>query len=269
MLAELALTPRSGKANLTADELRVAESLDLPLLGFGLRRYGSGNEVGGGVTVYALRQDLLRASIGVAGTTRGGFELVQGAGHYVPASEAAITAGFDWGTSDDGPPVRLDLAWRTFGVDRLDGKEVFAEGDQFESRIDGIRRSGDLVGRAWVRMVLKQDNQAPANSLVGAYRANSGNAYVLGASLDRPWGEHVRPGLLVEHVQVQRSDEFGRNGYVTGAGPVVTWALDENSSADASLTIYWGRLKGLAGGSDSGLTGLTFALGVRTRRPSR
>jgi hypothetical protein len=267
-LVQLALTPASGKSKLTGDQLRVAQSVGLPLFGFGLRQYGSGTEIGGGATAYLFRTDERRVSVGVAMTTRGKFELARGEGQYQPASEWALTAGADLGTSDDGPPLRIDLAWRSFGTDELDGREVFAEGDQLESRIDGVRRIGPRVWRGWMRATFKQENQAPGTStLPDGYRARSGDGFAVGVSADWAWGERARPGLLLEHVRVGGSDELGRNGRVFGAGPVLGWAIDEHSSADLSATFYWGTLDGLPGGDDSNLTGFALALGLRTRRP--
>jgi hypothetical protein len=122
-----------------------------------------------------------------------------------------------------------------------------------------------------MRGVLKQENRAPGDgtALFPDYRASSGDALVLGASVDQPWGEHASAGILLEHARVSGSDELGRNGWVIGLGPVVGRSLGDAAIVDLSLTYALGRLEGVAGGDDSDLSGWALAIGLRTRSAER
>jgi hypothetical protein len=267
LLLKLTATAPSGKRELDAKELQVVEAIGHPLLGFGLRHYGTGFEGGGSATWGPIEAPGSRVTVGVGGLVRGAYRLFQGASDFHPASEWAATTGLDLGTSSrpTGVPVRLDLTYRGFGTDRLGDVDVFKEGAQFEIQAQGL---ADRVPFHWsgvLRSVLKSDNTTlgPAGSAVADFKANSGSAAVVLLGVDHDAGSKGRLGLVAEHDLVTGSDASGRDGSVTGVGPHGQLSLEGGTSLDLTTRYWWGRVDAASGGGRHDIHGVSAELELR------
>jgi hypothetical protein len=160
--------------------------------------------------------------------------------------------------------MRFDLTYRAFGVDQVDGRDVFEEGDQLELRV-GAEDIGDRLHlRGTLRTLLKGDNTTrdPADSTVFNVRANSGSAVFLRLTGDVPWRQRFRVGLEGEFNLVGRSDSFGRNGVAFGLGPTFELPIGANASGRLRAAYAIGSLEGPPGRGSLGLSGFMLSFGL-------
>lgn len=274
LLLQGGVTAPSGQWALDPEEMSVAHALGFPVLGFGLKEYGSGLNLGGAATIAFPMSPSANLSIGVGGIHRGEFTLQAGGGSYRPALERALTAGLDLGTlrtDGSGQPLHLDATYRSFGDDEIDGVKVFAEGDQLELQAEGRSASVNMRSYALARAVLKSENTifTTTGSAVASFKASSGDGYFVRAGLDRPMRGSLRAGGEFEWNHVVGSDTFGRNGTAYGAGPSLISPLGTGGIIlELRGLILWGNIEGTNGGSDSDLRGFSISANFQWRPPS-
>ena len=267
LLLKLTATAPSGKTRLDDDDLLIVEALGHPLLGFGLRHYGTGFEVGGSTTWGLIEAQSHRLTIGGGGLVRGPYRLFKAAPDFHAAAEWAMTTGFEMGMSgaQGGAPVRIDLTYRDFGTDRLGAIGVYREGAQLEMLGQGVADRSPFYWTGTVRGVLKSDNRilAPPGSAVADFKASSGDLVGILLSVDRALGSGTRLGLLLEDNVLAGSDASGRNGNVIGIGEHLAFPLGSGMSLRLSSQYWWGRVDAVSGGPRHDFHGVSVGMQLR------
>jgi hypothetical protein len=274
LLVQAGIIPPSGRWGLDAEEMAVSQAIGLPVLGFGLKQYGSGLQRGGAATIAFPFSPTANFTVGVGGIHRGKYRLQEGGGDYSPASEWALTSGLDLGTPDPGgagQPVHLDATYRLFGEDEVDGARAFAEGDQVELQVEGRTGGAAMRSHGFARVVLKGENTvfSSVGATVSSLKASSGDGYFARLGFDRPLRSGLRGGADLEWNHVTGSDTFGRNGTAYGIGPALISPLGRGGATlELRGMFQWGVIEGTSGGPDSDLSGFSIFANFRWRPPS-
>ncbi len=262
LMLQTGVTVPSGKHALSVSDLAITQLTSLPVLGYGLKRYGRGLEWGAGATLaFPLASGAAVGSIGAGTVLRRPYQLMVEREDYQPASEFAVTGGAGLGPAGTGGrPLHLDATYRLFGKDRIGGQDLFEEGDQLELQARGRTGGEGLQTQAAVRAVLKGDNLAiaPADAAIGSLKSNSGNSVFARLRASRPVGR-LRAGLAGEWDVTTGSDSFGRDGHAFGAGPTLDLPLGEQLRLQLDGEYLWGTLDGIAGSGSIALHGLALS----------
>jgi len=267
LLLKLTGTVPSGKQNLDSGQLEVVEAIGRPLLGFGMRHYGTGFEGGGSATWSLIAEPDRRITVGVGGLMRGPYRLFEGAGDFRPASEWAATCGASLVTALDQTrvPILIDLTVRGFGTDRLGDADVFKEGAQVEFQAQGLADEGPIHTNAVLRGALKADNATlePAGNTVASFKSNSGSSVVALLGVDHDLGSSHRLGLVSEFSFIRGSEAPGRNGSAIGVGPHGRFSLGSGVALELTAQYWRGQIDALPGGARDALHGASVELLLR------
>jgi hypothetical protein len=267
LLLKLTATAPSGKRNLDSDELEVVGAIGRPLLGFGVRHYGTGFEGGGSATWCLIAEPDRRVSVGVGGLMRGPYRLFEGADDFHPASEWAATGGASVVTNVGlmRVPILIDLTYRGFGTDRWGSADVFKEGEQIEFQAQGLADAGPFHWNGVLRSALKSANATlePSGSAIASFKSNSGSSVAVLLGMDHDWGPSRRLGPVAEFDLVTGSEAPGRNGSAIGLGPHGRFDLGSGVALELAAQYWWGSIDALSGGARDTLHGASIELTLR------
>lgn len=237
MLQGGANLPTGGTA-LDLDELTVVQALSSPLLGFRLKHYGEGFNVGGGAALALPVGGSATFGLGGGFVRRGSYEFLDGDDDYQPGAEVSGSAGLDF-QNGDVPIVRFDATYRMFGEDELGDQPIFEEGDQIELQATASTPPSPFMARATVRSVMKEDNTAisGAGEEIESTTLDAGRSVQLDGALSYGISEAARIGVAGEFLQFSGAADSSQDGQTFGVGP--TFDLGLGSRARLGLEALW------------------------------
>ena len=255
----------TGRTGLDAEELEVARILSHPVLAFRLKEYGRGLDLSAGLALAVPLAPGISAGIGGGFMAHGAYALVEDGADYTPGSEISLSAGVDFGGTEDSPaPVRLDAVWRTFARDEVEGQEVFEEGDQLTFEASGRTGSGKLAASLTGRIVTQSDNTifTSEGETVESFRTPAGTLGLMIAAADLPVSSWLRLGLEAELSRFSGSEGGSRDGQAYGAGPIATLILGKHAHLTARARLLSGSLETGTEGAEIDLSGTHIAVGI-------
>lgn len=232
----------TGRKALDPAELRVAQALGNPLLGFRMKHYGEGLDLSGGGAVAFPLGASLTAAAGAGFVYRGEYEFVAGQPDFQPGEEISVSAGLDFTGGTSSPAVRLDASYRLFGPDRLDGDDIFDEGNQIELQATSrMRPAGARVDLA-ARVVSKEDNAIlnPAGSDVEKVATDAGTAYFGRGETGLVRGRAFF-GVAGDVTRFEGTAASEQVGTVFGVGPVLELALGDAAQVRVGGQVLFGQ----------------------------
>jgi hypothetical protein len=200
-----------------------------------------GAALGGGMTL----------SLGTGFVARGDYTFLEDLGEFEPANEISFSAGIDvrGGSAVLG---RFDATLRLFEQDRLQGVEIYEEGNQLDlSASLNARRTG-LAGLVSARVILKADDTLfqEAGQLVSGTKQSPGTGAFLRVAVDAPLVRRVRAGTAFEWDHYSGSDAILEDGNLLGAGPIVELGLARQLRLRVAALYSTGTLDGTGGEPD-------------------
>jgi len=271
----------TGPTDLSDDEVRVSRAVSNQVLGFRTNRYGAGFDLFGNVLFAWPLGSRYSAGGAIGFARRGAFDYApdaaSGLGEVDPGDEFFLSAGGSYLGRQEGRALslNLDLTYRLFGSDRVEGTEVFAEGNQIELLAAGALDTERWRLSARLHSAFKSDNSlegsalewSAGSALEDVVLANvTGDLFGAGATLIyrltpvwdagaairySRYGEVSAEGVRKESSVAQRG-----SASVFEVGPTVTWAPRE----DLSFTLGGGVPFGSADGGDVTLSGYDLFL---------
>lgn len=231
----------TGQTALSEEEVRVATLLAPHVLGFRLRNYGSGFDVDLGVAAGGSLGPSITVGGGVNALLRGAYDLDEST-EYGPGNEFALTLGID--ARGEGLAGTVDVVYRMFAADEVDGSESFQEGDQIEiSALAAIR------GQRWgldvlLKDVIKADNEFLTTLPPGLdNRVANGNNLWFDVSPRYQPSERWALKALFDLVMVEQSQQQDTSAWAVGFGLGAEARLTSEAIAEV-------RLARLTGGSE-------------------
>jgi hypothetical protein len=255
----------TGRNGLDAEELGVARILSHPVLAFRLKEYGRGLDLSAGLALAVPLAPGIAAGIGGGFLAHGAYALVEDGDDYTPGNEISLSAGVDFGGTQDSPaPVRLDAVWRTFARDEVEGQEVFEEGDQLTFEANARTGSGKLAASLTGRIVMQSDNTifTGEGETVESFRTPAGTLGLVIGAADLPVSSWLRLGIEAELSRFSGSEGSARDGQAYGAGPIATLILGEHAHLTARARLLTGSLEAGDDGAEIDLSGTHIALGI-------
>jgi hypothetical protein len=228
----------TGRTHLNEDEVRVATLIAPNVLGFRLRNYGSGLDLDLGMAVGGSLGGSVTVGGGISGLVRGSYDLDE-VSKYRPGNELALTAGID--ARRQSLAGTLDLVYRIFGADQVDGTDSFQEGDQLEITAVAALRGERWGADATLKDVVKADNQFLTTLPPGLDNrvANGNNLWLDLAPRYQPVDRWVMKALFdVVLVAQSQQQDTSASAYGLGIGSEVR--LTPEAIADLRLTRLWG-----------------------------
>jgi hypothetical protein len=266
----------TGPTDLSEDEVRVSRAISNEVLGFRTNRYGAGLDLFGSVLFAWPLSNSVSAGGGVGVARRGAFDYApdaeNGLGEVDLGDEFFASAGASYlrRRETGGTSFNLDLTYRLFGTDQVEGTEVFEEGDELVLLATAAHETERVRLAGRVRGVFKGDNSLMGTALewnAGTDLDNlvqssiAGDRFDLGCDLAYRltpiWSvsgvvRHSRFGEAIAEGGEEKSSVASRGkANVTELGPAVTWEATET----LLLRLGFGFLFGSAEDGDADLSG--------------
>ena len=212
LLAGLILGLPTGKSEVDDDEESVVGVVANRILGFPMKRFGEGFDVGARIVRGFSPSRGVALSAGAGYLLKGEYPFRRNGSSsvdYRPGDEIFAAAGAEWEGRRGGTVFRLagDLRYRMFGKDRRNGEDFYEEGDQIDILLDGsVRFSGGGMLAARSFLVFKGD---------GSEEGVFGNVSLDSLSLERfllrsMTGDYREFALGYTHPVTPRADLSGR-----------------------------------------------------------
>lgn len=253
--------PTGGTA-LDLDELTVVQALSSPLLGFRLKHYGEGFNVGGGAAIALPLGESATLGLGGGFVQRGAYEFVEGDEDYQPGTEISGSTGLDF--NREGVPVlRLDATYRMFGEDELGEEAIFEEGDQIELQASASTVPAPLAARARVRAVIKDDNTVftGEGENIESITLDAGRSVQVDGGLSYGISEAARIGIAGEFLQFSGDADGARDGYTFGVGPTLELGLGARARLGLEALYLSGQTDDIEDIPGADLSGFSISLG--------
>ncbi len=158
LLLSLGVSLPCGESEYNEEQLRVANILAEPILGFRLRRLGHGLDWDMGLAYgLSLMDNLL---LGLAGgyMINGEYRFEKARRDaFKPGNEFVCSLGLEW--KKNLHAVKTSVLFRDYAHDRLAGKKIFLQGSQFEFDVSYQAKAGRLTGHLRLHEILKGDNE--------------------------------------------------------------------------------------------------------------
>lgn len=252
VLLQAGLGLPSGTKELDNEQLSVAQALSHPLLGYRLKTYGQGLDLSAGAATAFPLGGSGAFGLGIGLVSHGAYTLVEDGDDYKPGLETSFTAGFDLGgiasgkgaASGGGSPLRVDLSYRTYGKDELDGTEIFQEGAQIEGQVTVAAGRQGPHFEASLRAVAKSDNTVFQGSgeTVEELKDKPGTSLRADTHLDFPVGGQARLGVAAELHRFSGADVPALNGTTFGVGPSLALFLSPRASISLGGQLLGGSI---------------------------
>jgi hypothetical protein len=273
----------TGKTELTDSEALVSRALSNQFLGFRTNRSGEGLDLFGNAFVAWPVSRRWSLGAGAGFTKKGSYEYASesanGLGEIAPGDEISVSGGLSYLRRGElsSKSLNLDLSYRAFGSDEVEGVTLFEEGDEFEIFARGALDTERWRWDARVRAVMKSDN-----AFVGSAVGWSAPDTLENLLLSNITGDYVETGAGVMYRLTPRwdlgarvaFDRFGAVEVVGGAsegsvaargaarvleiGPAMTW----RPSRRFALTLGVSALSGSAEDGDVSLGGFDIGIGT-------
>lgn len=259
LLFGLGVNLPTGQTNLDDEQVRAANAISPNVLGFRQRRYGEGFDLDLSVAAGRHIGETVTLGGGVSFLHKGPYDL-DDTSEYDPGSELALTVGADF--QRETVAASGDVVYRLFSKDKLDEADSFEEGAQIELNLRGYLRGERWGLDAWVRDVIKDDNEVLGVPLGTDSRVENGNNLWFGVSPSYQPSDVVAVKGLLDYVAVEQSQQ-----QTTGA-----WALGIGAGVDVQLrpfAIVEARVQKLTGNSEDDsvdLSGWDGVLALRWQR---
>ncbi len=212
LLAGLVFSMPTGKSEMDGDEENVAGVVANRILGFPLKRFGEGFDVGARIVRGFSPSRGVALSAGAGYLLKGEYPFRKNGSSsvdYRPGDEIFAAVGAEWEGRRDGAVLRFagDLRYRMFGKDRRNGEDFYEEGDQIDILLDGsVRFSGGGKLEARSFLVFKGNG-----SEEGVFGEASLDSLVLERFLLRSMtGDYREFALGYTHPVSSRADLAGR-----------------------------------------------------------
>lgn len=217
--------PTGGTA-LDLDELTVVQALSSPLLGFRLKHYGEGFNVGGGAALALPLGESATFGLGGGFVQRGEYEFVEGDEDYQPGTEISGSTGLDF-QSGGFPVLRLDATYRMFGEDELGGEAIFEEGDQIELQAMASTVPAPFAASARVRSVIKDDNTvfSGEGESIESITLDAGRSVQFDGAISYGLSETARIGVAGQFLRFSGAADESQDGQTFGVGPTFDLGL--------------------------------------------
>ncbi len=247
----------TGQTNLSDEELKAATSIAPNVLGFPMKRYGEGLDLDASMALGFEVGPGWAVGGGVDYLLKGPYDL-DSLTEYDPGDEFAVNLGADYRT--DNWISTLDLVFRGYGTDKMNGMDSYADGDQLEVTLRSTWRKGKWGWDLSLRDVYKLESTIITSLTPGSdTRVDNGNN--LWFSLYPMYQPSKIFGLrlVLDFVSVDQAVQQ----------PVGAWAVDFGLGLEARLndvTIIDLRAAWLTGGDESGdleLSGLDGMIALR------
>lgn len=263
-----AFFPHGAEAD--SAELAVARLVGHPLLGFRSRQLSRGMDGHAGIALAQPLSPNIRIGAGAGYTLRGSYTLIEDGGTYEPASEMIVTAGLEFGgAATHAGYIRFDGAWRTFGTDRQDDRDLLQEGDQLEIQVS--TRVGDESGpmaEANARLVHKDDDEVLSAGEGEPNEYSPGLWTRAQVSISDRWTRWLRAGLSGEWTRMSDDDRTLYDGVAWGAGPYFGFDFGPRFNLTIGGGVLGGELDASEESPGADLKGLQTSLTLTWRGAS-
>jgi len=266
----------TGPTDLSEEEVRVSRAISNEVLGFRTNRYGAGLDLFGSVLFAWPLTNTLSAGGGLGAARRGAFDYApdaeNGLGEVDLGDEFFASAGASYlrRSESGGTSLNLDLTYRLFGTDQVEGADVFEEGNELVLLATAARETERIRLTGRVRSVFKGENSLTGSALgwnAGTDLENLVQSSIAGDRLDLGcdltyrltpvWSvsgtiRHSRFGEAIAEGEEEGSSVASRGkANVTELGPALSWDATEA----ILLRIGFGFLLGSADDGDADLSG--------------
>ncbi|MEZ4652696.1 MAG: hypothetical protein R3E12_03580 [Candidatus Eisenbacteria bacterium] len=253
----------TGATGLELDELTVVQALSAPLLGFRLKHYGEGWNVGGGGALAFPVAESATFALGGGFVHRGAYEFVAGDDDYRPGTEVSASTGLDV-QSGEVAVLRLDASYRAFGADQLGGQDIFDEGDQIELQAAAGTPPAPFAASARVRSVIKQDNTAfsSAGEAVEQATLAAGHSVQVEGDLSYALSPRARFGIGGSFLQFAGAEDASQDGHTLGVGPLFDVVLGDRGRVSVQAQWLEGKTNDVDGVAGLDLSGFDVSFGL-------
>ena len=254
--------PTGGTA-LDLDELSVVQALSSPLLGFRLKHYGEGFNVGGGAALALPLGESATFGLGGGFVQRGAYEFVEGDEDYQPGTEISGSTGLDFNRGG-APVLRLDATYRMFGEDELGDEAIFEEGDQLELQASASTVPAPFGASARVRSVIKDDNTvfSGEGENIESITLDAGRSVKIDATISYGLSEAARIGVAGEFLQFSGAADAAQDGHTFGVGPTLNLGLGSRARLGLEAMYLSGQTDDVDSFPGVDLSGFSIGFGL-------
>ena len=219
----------TGKTGLSSDEFGLSRILSENVFRFRLPSWGQGLNTKIGLAAAHPVRDNMVLGAGVNYVIKQAYHpLEDGTIEYQPGDEFNIFFGFDLQFSDIGR-WNADFVYTLYGVDRLNGSEVFGSGNRLMVHTSVLLGIGDGFLSAFLRWRQKGKNEYWMGTTLESEILNSNGSQI---ELDAVWefyrNEDWRFNFLAEG-RLYAKNEYGERGSrIFGGGVGLTYRLQQN-----------------------------------------
>lgn len=243
----------TGQKKLTDEQQRLLTWLSSDFLSFPARNPGEGlNLFAQAGAALPAGQWVFGAS--VAGHLAGKYEPFDNGREYQPGSRLIL----DFGTERIWPAdhkLTADLIVVYSTEDKLEGRSIFRDGVQFDTRVHGILMLGKNSLEGGLRYILRGKDEQPGTDaeLVAESDKRHGDEFRLHAALRLPASQSVGLWASVDGKLLSANDYpkaspfFEDAARLTGFGGGIDFALGPRSSAGAGIRVWAGSSDGALG----------------------
>jgi len=245
----LGLNLPSGRHELEANELPVAQLISIHALGLRTNYFGGGFDVNAGLAAAYPTGDWVFGG-GVGLLLKGKFKPLKGSGDYNPGEELNVTVGFDRRLGENAK-LMADAIYTLYATDSFQGTDFFKSGQRLvlEARSYFRMRSWDitLVARDRIKaknQILQPDPASGVLKLREEAQNSHGNELDLLALGSHPISPKTRLNGLLQ-TKLYGNNQAGTAGalvFSVGAGAEI--ALSRILSLDLGAKLSTGSMKG-------------------------
>jgi len=245
ILLVLGLNIPSGKRKLTQDEFETDTLVSKEVFDFLVPRYGQGLNVSPAVVWAIPITDQIVLGFGAAFQYMGPYRPLLGYNEYDPGEERMISGGAEF-RLDDASSLSADAVFSTYGVDELEGSEVYQAGDKVVASIRYQRffeynelsfliryrkRSDGKISLSDVLINAPERPNPDVTEISGQYRLRLNNRFTLGILLEAKYFQETASDLsgltllgagltpefrLSSNVHILATSRFQRGGLSDG-----------------------------------------------------
>jgi hypothetical protein len=234
------ISPPGGKTKLDSTELPLAELVSDDYLLLPVKQLGAGVgvllQVGG-----AQQYEQLLFGGSASYFVRGSYTYAKGGGDYNPGDEFTLQGS---GTLPlDKGSVYLDIGYKYYVADKLESKEIFKNGDQFNLALSGSYEFGKTVGNLGLLFLLRGKDSRRSGEVFNYEPYNSnGNKTVVSGSIRHSFTPAVTAEFLTAYRVIAANKWAKTDPSYFGKSDLFSIGAGASYSADNDRYTLFGRL---------------------------